>query len=353
MTYAIAVLPGDGIGPETIRETLRVLDAAASGFGFSYETESFAFGGNAIDSDGDAFPAATRAGVKAADAVLKGAIGGPRWDTGAIRPEMGLLALRSELEVFANVRPVRRWTQRTSSPLKPALAEGIDLVIIRELTGGLYFGRKELDADHGLDTCCYTRREVERIARHGFELARARSGRLCSVDKMNVLSSSKLWRAVVLEVAADYPDVELSHQLVDSMAMKLVEQPAVYDVIVTENMFGDILSDLAASVGGGIGLAPSSSLGSGRPGLYEAIHGSAPDIAGTGRANPTATILSAAMMLRDLGEPAAADAIEREIIRLLDEGPVTPDLGGNATSEQFGTAVAAAVQHAADKVTSP
>ena len=350
MSYKIAVLPGDGIGPETIRETLRVLDAAASAFGFSFETEEFAFGGNAIDSHGDPFPEPVRAAVKAADAVLKGAIGGPQWDTGAVRPEMGLLALRAELEVFANVRPVRRWTTRTSSPLKPELAEGIDMVILRELTGGLYFGPKELDDDHGLDTCSYSRPEVERIARRAFELARQRRGRLCSVDKQNVLSSSKHWRAVVLDVAADYPDVELSHQLVDSMAMKLVEQPAAYDVIVTENMFGDILSDLAASVGGGIGLAPSSSLGAGRPGLYEAIHGSAPDIAGRGRANPTATILSASMMLRDLGETAAADAVESSVIRLLDEGPVTPDLGGGASTEEFGAAVARAVQSAAEVI---
>jgi 3-isopropylmalate dehydrogenase len=350
MSYRIAVLPGDGIGPETIRETVRVLDAAASAFGFSFETEEFPFGGNAIDSHGDPFPTHVRSAVKAADAVLKGAIGGPQWDTGAVRPEMGLLALRAELKVFANVRPVRRWTTRTSSPLKPELAEGIDMVILRELTGGLYFGAKELDDDHGLDTCSYSRPEVERVARRAFELARTRSGRLCSVDKQNVLSSSKLWRAVVLDVAADYPEVELSHQLVDSMAMKLVEQPAAYDVIVTENLFGDILSDLAASVGGGIGLAPSSSLGAGRPGLYEAIHGSAPDIAGTGKANPTATILSASMMLRDLGEVAAADAVESSVIRLLDEGPVTPDLGGQASTEEFGAAVARAVQSAAEVI---
>ena len=350
MSYRIAVLPGDGIGPETIRETLRVLDATASAFGFSFETEEFPFGGNAIDSHGDPFPAHVRTAVKAADAVLKGAIGGPRWDTGAVRPEMGLLALRAELQVFANVRPVRRWTTRASSPLRPELAEGIDMVILRELTGGLYFGAKELDDDHGLDTCSYSRAEVERIARRAFELALKRRGKLCSVDKQNVLSSSKHWRAVVLEVSADYPDVELSHQLVDSMAMKLVEQPAAYDVIVTENLFGDILSDLAASVGGGIGLAPSSSLGAGRPGLYEAIHGSAPDIAGRGRANPTATILSASMMLRDLGETAAADAVESSVIRLLDEGPVTPDLGGRASTEEFGAAVARAVQSAAEVI---
>ncbi len=350
MSYDIAVLPGDGIGPETVRETLRVLDATADAFGFSLTVQRYPFGGNAIDTHGDPFPEHVRTAVKAADAVLKGAVGGPQWDAGPVRPEMGLLALRAELQVFANIRPVRRWTTRTSSPLKPELAEGIDMVILRELTGGLYFGPKELDDEHGLDTCAYTRPEVERIARRAFELARTRRRRLCSVDKMNVLSSSKLWRAVVIDIAADYPDVELSHQLADSMAMKLVEQPAAYDVIVTENMFGDILSDLAASVGGGIGLAPSSSVGVGRPGLYEAIHGSAPDIAGQGIANPTATILSAAMMLRDLGESAAADAVETSVIRLLNEGPVTPDLGGKATTEEFGAAVVDAVRTAAEVI---
>jgi 3-isopropylmalate dehydrogenase len=343
MTYRIAVLPGDGIGPETIEETLRVLDACRQRFGFGIETSEHPFGGAAIDACGDPFPPDTLAACREADAVLKGAIGGPRWDQGAVRPEMGLLRIRAELGVFANVRPVRLYSRRLQSPLRPELVAGLDLIIVRELTGGLYFGPKELDADHGLDTCAYTRPEVERVARRAFELARSRRGLLCSVDKMNVLSSSKLWRAVVVEVAADYRDVELSHQLVDSMAMKLIEQPAAYDVILTENMFGDILSDLAASVGGGVGLAPSSSLGSGRPGLYEAVHGSAPDIAGQGKANPAATMLSAAMMLRDLGEVAAADAIEATILRLLDEGPVTPDLGGSATTRQFGDAVCDAI----------
>jgi 3-isopropylmalate dehydrogenase len=345
MTLNITILPGDGIGPETIREALRVLDAAAGAYGFEYEAQTYAFGGNAINSDNDPYPPQTRAACAASDAVLKGAIGGPQWDAGAVRPEHGLLALRKHLGVFANLRPVRRWTKRTTSPLRADLAEGIDLVILRELTGGLYFGTKELRDDYAYDTCAYTRVEVERVAHRAFGLAGSRRGQVCSVDKQNVLDSSKLWRRVVSDVAADYPDVALTHQLVDSMAMKLVEQPAAYDVIVTENMFGDILSDLAASVGGGIGLAPSSSLGESRPGLYEAVHGSAPDIAGTGKANPTATILSSAMMLRDLGQPAAADAIERVVIRILDEGPVTPDLGGSATCEQFGRVIADAVRH--------
>jgi 3-isopropylmalate dehydrogenase len=341
--HRIALLPGDGIGPETVAEAVRVLEAAASTFDIAYELVELPFGGAAIDAAGEPLPAETRRGALAADAILKGAIGGPKWDGARIRPEEGLLRLRAELGVFANVRPIRRWTARTTSPLRPELAEGIDLVFVRELTGGLYFGARELGEDRAFDTCIYTRAEVERVAHRAFALARERRGLLCSVDKANVLDSSRLWRRVVDEVAADYPDVELSHQLVDSMAMKLVEQPAAYDVVVTENMFGDILSDLAASVGGGIGLAPSSSLGAGRPGLFEAIHGSAPDIAGTGRANPAATILSLAMLLRELGEHAAAAAIERAVTTTLDAGPVTPDLGGDATTQELGSAIARAV----------
>lgn len=337
----IAVLPGDGIGPETTRAALGVLDAAATTFGFTVETVGLPFGGNAIDSHGDPFPAETRTGIASADAVLKGAVGGPKWDAGEIRPEQGLLALRAELAAFANIRPIRRWTGKLTSPLRPELVEDLDMVIIRELTGGLYFGPKELDATTGMDTCRYTCEEVERVCRYAFDLARTRRGKVCSVDKQNVLSSSKLWRRVVIEeVAPDYPDVEVSHQLVDSMAMKLIEQPGAYDVIVTENMFGDILSDLAASVSGGIGLAPSASVGASRPGLYEAIHGSAPDIAGRGIANPTAMILTVAMMLRDLDEAAAATAIEHAAIRTLEEGPITPDLGGTATTEEVGARIA-------------
>ena len=340
----IAVLPGDGIGPETTRVALAVLHAAGEAHGFTAECTEYPFGGNAIDSHGDPFPAETRAALPQADAVLKGAVGGPKWDTGEIRPEQGLLALRAELKAFANVRPIRMWTDKLVSPLRPELVDGLDMIIIRELTGGLYFGPKELTAETGMDTCRYSVEEVERVARYAFDLARTRRGKVCSVDKQNVLSSSKLWRQVVIErVAPDYPDVELSHQLVDSMAMKLIEQPLAYDVIVTENMFGDILSDLAASISGGIGLAPSSSLGSTRPGLYEAIHGSAPDIAGKGIANPTAMILTVAMMLRDLEQRAAADAVEAAAIHCLEHGPQTPDLGGTATTDEVGAAIAALV----------
>ena len=340
----IAVLPGDGIGPETTRVALAVLAAAGEAHGFTAECTEYPFGGNAIDSHGDPFPAETRAALPQADAVLKGAVGGPKWDTGEIRPEQGLLALRAELKAFANVRPIRMWTEKLVSPLRPELVDGLDMIIIRELTGGLYFGPKELTAETGMDTCRYSVEEVERVARYAFDLARTRRCKVFSDEKQNVLSSSKLWRQVVIErVAPDYPDVELSHQLVDSMAMKLIEQPLAYDVIVTENMFGDILSDLAASISGGIGLAPSSSLGASRPGLYEAIHGSAPDIAGKGIANPTAMILTVAMMLRDLDQREAADAIEAAAIHCLEHGPQTPDLGGTATTDEVGAAIAALV----------
>ncbi len=340
----IAVLPGDGIGPETTRVALAVLAAAGDAYGFSAEISEYPFGGNAIDSHNDPFPAETRVAIKQADAVLKGAVGGPLWDAGEVRPEQGLLALRAELGVYANIRPIRRWTKKLASPLRDELIEDLDMIIIRELTGGLYFGPKELTATTGMDTCRYSVEEVERVARYAFELARTRRGKVCSVDKQNVLSSSKLWRSVVVErVAPDYPDVELSHQLVDSMAMKLIEQPMAYDVIVTENMFGDILSDLAASLSGGIGLAPSSSLGASRPGLYEAIHGSAPDIAGKGIANPTAMVLTLAMMLRDLDQVEAADAVEHAAIHCLEHGPTTPDLGGSASTNEVGAAIAALI----------
>ncbi len=340
----IAVLPGDGIGPETTRVALAVLAAAGDAYGFSTEISEYPFGGNAIDSHNDPFPDETRVAIKQADAVLKGAVGGPLWDAGEVRPEQGLLALRAELGVYANIRPIRRWTKKLASPLRDELIEDLDMIIVRELTGGLYFGPKELTATTGMDTCRYSVEEVERVAHYAFELARTRRGKVCSVDKQNVLSSSKLWRSVVVErVAPDYPDVELSHQLVDSMAMKLIEQPMAYDVIVTENMFGDILSDLAASLSGGIGLAPSSSLGASRPGLYEAIHGSAPDIAGKGIANPTAMVLTLAMMLRDLDQVEAADAVEHAAIHCLEHGPTTPDLGGSASTNEVGAAIAALI----------
>lgn len=344
----IAVLPGDGIGPETTRVALSVLAVAGDVYGFSAEVTEHPFGGNAIDSHNDPFPAETRAALPLADAVLKGAVGGPKWDTGEIRPEQGLLALRAELKVFANIRPIRQWTKKIASPLRDELVDGLDMIIIRELTGGLYFGPKELTTETGMDTCRYSVDEVERVARYAFELARTRRGKVCSVDKQNVLSSSKLWRNVVVErVAPDYPDVELSHQLVDSMAMKLVEQPLAYDVIVTENMFGDILSDLTAGLVGGMGMAPSGDIGDAH-GLFQPCHGSAPDIAGQGKANPTATILSAALMLDWLAERTGIDALAadaRRLERAVDvayaSGKVKPfEFGGRDGTSAIAAAVA-------------
>jgi 3-isopropylmalate dehydrogenase len=343
-SYRIAVLPGDGIGPDTVRGALAVLETTAETHGFALDVSEHAFGGNAIDAEGDPFPPATREACLASDAVLKGAVGGPRWDMGQVRPEQGILGLRSALGAYANLRPAQRLTDRLPSPVRHDLVESLDLIIVRELIGGLYFGeRHEDDGERAFDGLPYSVAEVERVARRAFQLAERRRGKVTSVDKANILATSRLWRRVVSEVAADYPEVEVEHQLVDSMAMKLIEQPAAYDVIVTENLFGDILSDLAASVAGGIGLASSASVGGDGPGLFEAVHGSAPDIAGTGRANPAALILSAALMLDELGEVAAARAIEAAVRDVLNEGPFTPDLGGSATTDEMAAAIAAHV----------
>jgi 3-isopropylmalate dehydrogenase len=296
------------------------------------------FGGEAIDRHRDPFPAHVRAAVKASDAVLLGAVGGPRWDAAERRPEEGLLALRRELDTFANLRPVRY--------------QGIDLVVVRELTGGLYFGHKELGDTTAFDTCAYTDEQVRRVARRGFSLAQGRTGRLVSVDKANVLATSKLWRRVVTELqASEYPVVELTHELVDSFAMNLVTDPRRYDVILTENMFGDILSDLAAAVGGGLGLAPSASLGADGPGIFEPVHGSAPDIAGQAAANPVAMILSVAMMFTyGLGRRDVGTAITAAVDDVLARGIATPDQvgGGRAYATwEVGQAVCSALaEHA-------
>jgi 3-isopropylmalate dehydrogenase len=309
-----------------------VLDAASSRFGFAAEVDEQPFGGAAIDAVGHPFPDATREACLGADAVLLGAVGGPRWNDAPVRPEQGLLALRSALGCYANLRPARRYTRHTTSPLRDDLVAGMDLVIVRELIGGIYFGERELGEDEAYDTCTYAADEVRRIVERACVLAGRRSGRVTSVDKANVLATSKLWRRVAEEVAARHPAVTLEHQLVDSMAMLLVERPSAYDVIVTENLFGDVLSDLAAAVSGGIGLAPSASLADGGPGIFEPIHGTAPDIAGTGLANPAGAILSLALLLDELGQPAAARAIERAVTGVLDDGARTPDLGGSATT---------------------
>jgi 3-isopropylmalate dehydrogenase len=324
----VAVLPGDGIGPEVAEQATRVLDA----LGITWEKH--AFGGNAILEHGVALPDETLAACREAEAVLLGAVGLPELDGAAVRPEQGLLALRRELDVYANLRPAR--------------AEGIDLVIVRELVGGLYYGQRGIrDDGTWFDTCEYTRPQVERIARTAFELARSRTGRLTSVDKVNVLQTSRLWRDVVSEIAGEYGDVPLEHALVDAFAMRIVQAPESIDVVVTENTFGDILSDVAAAVTGGLGVAGSASLGDERPGIFEPVHGSAPDIAGRAVANPAAMLRSAALLLRHgLARTGDADALDASVDAALVETP-TPDLGGNASTAQFGDAVLRALERAA------
>ena len=317
----VAVLPGDGIGPEVAAEAIRVLDVL--GIGHSEHP----FGGNAILDQGTPLPDETLAACRESDAVLLAAVGLPELEGKPVRPEQGLLGIRKELGVYANLRPAR--------------ANGIDLVIVRELVGGLYFGAKGTrDDGTWFDTCEYSRPEVERIARRAFELARERGERVTSVDKVNVLHTSRLWRDVVTELgAAEYPDVPLDHALVDSFAMVIVQAPETIDVVLTENTFGDILSDVAAAMTGGLGLAASASLGDEGPGLYEPVHGSAPQIAGQGVANPAAMLRSVALMLRhSLDRPDEARALEQAVDGALTEAP-TPDLGGSASTRELGDAV--------------
>jgi len=321
----IAVLPGDGIGPEVAAEAIRVLDA------FGIEHAEHSFGGGAILSGGTPLPDETLAACRESDAVLLAAVGLPELAGKPLRPEQGLLGLRKELGVYANLRPAR--------------AEGIDLVVVRELVGGLYYGRRGvLDDGTVFDTCEYHPAQVERIVRRGFELAAARRGSLVSVDKANVLDTSRLWRRVVDQVAGDYPGVELRHALVDSFAMELVTSAERVDVAVTENTFGDILSDVAAAVTGGLGLAASASLGDGGPGIFEPVHGSAPDIAGTGHANPTAMLRSLALMLEHaFGRVDLARDLSAAVDDALGSQP-TPDAGGSATTVEFGDAVIASLE---------
>jgi 3-isopropylmalate dehydrogenase len=318
-------LPGDGIGPEVMLEATRVLMALGLGF------EEQPFGGMAIDSFGKALPHHTLEACRTADAVLLGAVGGPQWDGFAKRPEQALIMLRKELDVYANLRP--------------AIADGVDLLIVRELVGGLYYGRRGTMEDGTVyDVCEYHPSQVERIARRAFELARGRRGKLVSVDKANVLETSRMWRRVVTEVAAEYPDIELRHALVDSVAMWLVMHPEEFDVLVMENTFGDILSDVAAGVTGGLGLAASASLGDSGPGIFEPVHGSAPDIAGTGKANPAGMLRSLAMAFEHgIGEPALARSLEAAIDTALEQAP-TPDVGGSATTREFGDIVLASLE---------
>ena len=350
MKASIAVLPGDGIGPEVISESIKVLEAIGNRFNHDFEIESGRVGGNAIDDYGTPLPQETIDTCKDSDAILFGAVGGPKWDdpNADVRPEDGILAIRKSLGLFANLRPVKVYPALiNSSPLKPEFLEGVDMMVLRELTGGLYFGKPKKRWNtsrgrRGVDTLKYTESEIERILRVGFELAMERRKKLTSVDKQNVLESSRLWREIAIEVGKDYPEVELDHVLVDNAAMQLIRNPSDFDVIVSENTFGDILTDEASVLSGSMGMLPSASLSSlpGKSGrrtkvsLYEPIHGSAPDIAGKGIANPIGCILSTAMMLRlSFGMNDEADAIENSVDAALGEGYRTADIASDGGSE--------------------
>jgi 3-isopropylmalate dehydrogenase len=329
-TYNIAVIKGDGIGPEIVDEAIKALDVVSKKCGFELKYSEYLMGGAAIDATGEPLPQATIDGAKASDAVLFGAIGGEKWDTQPrhLRPETGLLKIRKELGTYANLRPASVYEELiNASPLKPEIVAGVDLLVVRELTGGIYFGEpRGKDDFRGFNTMVYTKPEIERIAKVAFEAAMKRRKKLTSVDKANVLEVSQLWRDTVIEVSKDYPEVELSHMYVDNAAMQLVVNPKQFDVILTGNIFGDILSDEASVLGGSIGLLASASLGD-KWAIYEPIHGSAPDIAGLGIANPIATILSGAMMLAySLGENEASEMIENAVKLALKDGYRTKDL---------------------------
>lgn len=347
--WTIVVLPGDGIGPEVTAEAVRVLLAAAERAGVRVRLREGRIGGVALDATGDPLPAETLRLCREADAVLLGAVGGPRWDglPQEQRPERGLLRLRQALGVYANLRPVRLPPSLVDvSPLRPERVGGTDLVIVRELTGGAYFGEPRWYRDEeAVDTIRYRAEEVRRVARVAFALARGRRREVVSVDKANVLATSALWRAVVEAEARAHPDVAVRHLLVDACALELVRAPRRFDVILTENLFGDILSDGAAGLVGSLGLLPSASVGETHPWLYEPVHGSAPDLAGRGVANPLGAILSVAMLLRgSLGQPELATAVEQAVDEVLRAGIRTPDLGGTATTAAVGQAVASALQ---------
>jgi 3-isopropylmalate dehydrogenase len=337
MKASILVLAGDGIGPEVIAEGTRVLRAVGKKFGHAFTLTDGLLGGIAIDRTGSPIPAETLAMAKASDAVLLGAVGGPKWDDpkADVRPEQGLFAIRKELGLYANLRPVTIHPKLVAaSPIRPEILKGVDLLVVRELIGGIYFGEKKREADWASDVCAYSGDEVRRVVRRACELARGRRKKLTSVDKANVLESSRLWRRVTEElVRKEYPDLQLEHVLVDACSMYLARRPASFDVIVTENMFGDILTDEASVLAGSMGLLPSASLGDGPRGLYEPIHGSAPDIAGRGIANPYATILSVAMLLRySLGLEKEAAAVESAVSRAIDRGVLTADVAPPGTA---------------------
>ena len=334
--YQITLLAGDGIGPEIMAVTVKVLEAIAPRFNLEFDFQEALLGGAAIEATGNPLPEETLAICRQSDAVLLAAIGGYKWDNlpRQQRPETGLLGLRSGLKLFANLRPATIFPQLIdASSLKREIVEGVDIMVVRELTGGIYFGQPkgifttETGEKRGVNTMAYTESEIDRIAKIGFETARKRRGKLCSVDKANVLDVSQLWRDRVTLMASQYPDVELSHLYVDNAAMQLVRAPKQFDTIVTGNLFGDILSDAAAMLTGSIGMLPSASLGSTGPGLFEPVHGSAPDIAGQDKANPLAQVLSAAMMLRyGLDQPPAADSLEKAVLAVLDQGYRTGDI---------------------------
>lgn len=334
--YRITLLPGDGIGPEIMAVAVDVLKTVGAQFDLSFEFQEALLGGAAIDAKGEPLPAETLDACKASDGVLLAAIGGYQWDSlpRHLRPETGLLGLRAGLGLFANLRPAKILPQLVdASSLKREIVEGVDIMVVRELTGGVYFGQPkgifttETGEKRGVNTMAYTESEIDRIGRVAFDTARKRGKRLCSVDKANVLEVSQFWRDRIIQLASEYPDVELSHLYVDNAAMQLVRYPKQFDTIVTSNLFGDILSDAAAMLTGSIGMLPSASLGASGPGVFEPVHGSAPDIAGQDKANPLAQVLSAAMMLRyGLNQPEAADRIESAVLTVLDQGNRTGDI---------------------------
>jgi 3-isopropylmalate dehydrogenase len=360
MSKNILVLPGDGIGPEIVNEALKVLEALREGFGLDVQLDEALIGGAAYDAAGDPLPDATMELAREADALLLGAVGGPKWEPLdiSVRPEKGLLGLRAGLGLFANLRPAILYPQLAdASTLRPEVVSGLDIMIVRELTGGIYFGQPrgvkilESGEREGFNTLVYRESEVDRIVRVAMDIAMKRNQRVCSVDKANVLECTEMWRQVASRVGNDYPEVALSHMYVDNAAMQLVRAPKQFDVMVTTNMFGDILSDCAAMLTGSIGMLPSASLDQNGKGMYEPIHGSAPDIAGKGVANPLATILSVAMLLRySLDEPALAERVEQAVNRVLDEGLRTPDINSAGCrvvgTREMGDAVVAALKTA-------
>ncbi len=357
MSAKIAILPGDGIGPEIVNEAVKVLECLQQDYGFAAELESAHVGGAAYDDSGSPLPQQTLDLCKSADAILLGAVGGPQYESleRDLRPEKGLLGLRSELKLFSNLRPALLYPQlANASSLKADIVSGLDIMIVRELTGGIYFGQPrgirtlESGERQGYNTLVYAEHEIERIAHSAFNVAMKRNKKVCSVDKANVLEVSELWREVMIRVSKEYPEVELSHMYVDNASMQLVKWPKQFDVMVTKNMFGDILSDTAAMLTGSIGMLPSASLDKDGKGMYEPIHGSAPDIAGNNKANPLATILSVAMMLRySLDNSDLADAIEQAVSSVLDQGLRTEDIaegGAHVSTAEMGDAVVKALR---------